>query len=207
MAITARVQSQYFKKNRGLIRLAPNQDPTLRTKRAGTPWTLEEHDRFLEALERYPSGPWKSIAAHIGTRTTRQTMTHAQKYREKISRRQKAKAVESPAIKPEFVQAETTRQDMSALELPPTARLNVDVPVKHEREVTISHNQFDAQICDLDLDVDVITLLETFEPLEMLPTFEPLNPVVSFCPPTSLNDTIYWGISSSDNPFQQCIPL
>ncbi|KAG6616574.1 Myb domain-contaning protein [Phytophthora cinnamomi] len=50
-------------------------------------WTTDEHDRFLEALELYPSGPWRVIADHVGTRTTRQTMTHAQKYRQKIERR------------------------------------------------------------------------------------------------------------------------
>ncbi|GMF58059.1 unnamed protein product [Phytophthora fragariaefolia] len=50
-------------------------------------WTTDEHDRFLKALELYPSGPWKVIADHVGTRTTRQTMTHAQKYRQKIERR------------------------------------------------------------------------------------------------------------------------
>ncbi|KUF96589.1 hypothetical protein AM588_10006254 [Phytophthora nicotianae] len=49
-------------------------------------WTQEEHEKFLEAMEKYPAGPWKVIAAFIGTKTTRQTMTHAQKYRQKISR-------------------------------------------------------------------------------------------------------------------------
>ncbi|KAE8890536.1 hypothetical protein PF005_g27248 [Phytophthora fragariae] len=28
-------------------------------------WTTDEHDRFLEALEIYPSGPWKVIAEHV----------------------------------------------------------------------------------------------------------------------------------------------
>lgn len=103
MTITPRVQSQYFQRDQELIRLAPNQDQarSLPTKRAGTPWTLEEHELFLEALECYPSGPWKTIAAHIGTRTTRQTMTHAQKYREKIARRRKAEAAASPTNKSE----------------------------------------------------------------------------------------------------------
>ena len=50
-------------------------------------WTNQEHDRFLEAMELHPSGPWKLIAAHVGTKTARQTITHAQKYREKIARR------------------------------------------------------------------------------------------------------------------------
>ncbi|KAG7375889.1 hypothetical protein PHYPSEUDO_014916 [Phytophthora pseudosyringae] len=44
-------------------------------------WTQEEHEKFLEAMEKYPAGPWKVIAAFIGTKTTRQIMTHAQKYR------------------------------------------------------------------------------------------------------------------------------
>jgi hypothetical protein len=34
----------------------------------------------------YPRGPWKAIAAVVATKTTRQTMTHAQKYRQKIQR-------------------------------------------------------------------------------------------------------------------------
>ncbi|KAF1772707.1 Myb domain [Phytophthora cactorum] len=50
-------------------------------------WTPEEHERFLEAVELYPSGPWKKIAHHIGSRTPRQVMTHAQKYRQRIKRR------------------------------------------------------------------------------------------------------------------------
>ncbi|KAL4160897.1 hypothetical protein PRNP1_001455 [Phytophthora ramorum] len=52
-------------------------------------WTKEEHERFLAALEKFPAGPWKKVADFIGTKTPRQTMTHAQKYRQKISRRQR----------------------------------------------------------------------------------------------------------------------
>jgi SHAQKYF class myb-like DNA-binding protein len=52
-------------------------------------WTKEEHDRFLAALEKFPAGPWKKVADFIGTKTPRQTMTHAQKYRQKIHRRQR----------------------------------------------------------------------------------------------------------------------
>lgn len=52
-------------------------------------WTANEHERFLEALELYPHGPWKLVAAYIGTRSTRQAMTHAQKYRQKLERRRR----------------------------------------------------------------------------------------------------------------------
>ncbi len=50
-------------------------------------WTREEHKRFLEATKIYVNGPWKLVAEYIGTRTVRQTMTHAQKYRQKTARR------------------------------------------------------------------------------------------------------------------------
>lgn len=52
-------------------------------------WTPGEHARFLEAVELYPHGPWKLVAAYIGTRSTRQAMTHAQKYRQKLERRRR----------------------------------------------------------------------------------------------------------------------
>ncbi|GAB9467984.1 Myb-like dna-binding protein [Globisporangium polare] len=58
----------------------------------GTPWTEDEHERFLVGLELFPSGPWKSIANCVGTRTARQTMSHAQKYRQKLRRHQKPPA-------------------------------------------------------------------------------------------------------------------
>jgi SHAQKYF class myb-like DNA-binding protein len=49
-------------------------------------WQEDEHQRFLEALKRYPRGPWAEIALIVGTRSPRQVQTHAQKYYEKIER-------------------------------------------------------------------------------------------------------------------------
>ncbi|KAF4032452.1 Myb-like DNA-binding domain [Phytophthora infestans] len=60
---------------------------TLSTKRAVGVWSSAEHDRFLEALKKFPQGPWKAITEYIGTRSVRQVQTHAQKYQEKVSRR------------------------------------------------------------------------------------------------------------------------
>lgn len=62
-------------------------------RRSGIPWSTEEHDRFLDGLEIFPTGPWKAIAEYVGTRTPRQTMTHAQKYRQKIERSQRVNQV------------------------------------------------------------------------------------------------------------------
>ncbi|KAJ0395604.1 hypothetical protein P43SY_006105 [Pythium insidiosum] len=50
-------------------------------------WSVEEHDRFLDAMKRYPRGPWKRIADFVGTRSIRQVQSHAQKYQEKVLRR------------------------------------------------------------------------------------------------------------------------
>eukprot|EP00644_Phytophthora_capsici_P009166 jgi/Phyca11/541423/estExt2_Genewise1Plus.C_PHYCAscaffold_60762 len=195
MAITARIKRQYFQQGQRLIRLAPNQDHSLPTRRAGTPWTPEEHDRFLEAFERYPSGPWKAIAAHIGTRTTRQTMTHAQKYREKIARRQKGKEVAREARA--AVKTDILRHS-------PMQEHSVN-PAKKQK---VQEEEKPSQFMELELDESVITLLETFEPLEMLPGLESLSTVHvadTWCTTNIQFGHIEW--LNTDSPFQQCIPL
>lgn len=57
----------------------------------GLPWTEEEHARFILGLEQFPEGPWRRIAEVVGSRNARQTMSHAQKYRMKIQRRERKK--------------------------------------------------------------------------------------------------------------------
>lgn len=52
-------------------------------------WTEDEHDRFMVAIKIYPNGPWRLVADYVGTRNARQTMTHAQKYKQKLARRQR----------------------------------------------------------------------------------------------------------------------
>lgn len=49
-------------------------------------WTAEESQLFWMALIQYPQGPWTSIAEFIGTKSTRQAMTHGQKLRQKLKR-------------------------------------------------------------------------------------------------------------------------
>ncbi|KDO20730.1 hypothetical protein SPRG_13312 [Saprolegnia parasitica CBS 223.65] len=53
-------------------------------------WSRDEHERFLVAIQKYPRGPWKKVADLVGTRTVRQTQTHAQKFREKLVRHERA---------------------------------------------------------------------------------------------------------------------
>ncbi|KAF1315176.1 Myb-like dna-binding protein, partial [Globisporangium splendens] len=63
-----------------------NQQQQPRQRAKGI-WSTEEHDRFLDALKKYPLGPWKTITDHVGSRSIRQVQTHAQKYQEKVLRR------------------------------------------------------------------------------------------------------------------------
>ncbi|KAF4131730.1 Myb-like DNA-binding domain [Phytophthora infestans] len=49
-------------------------------------WSPAEQRRFWEAIQRFPQGPWTAIAAYVGSKSTRQAMTHAQKLRQKLSR-------------------------------------------------------------------------------------------------------------------------
>jgi SHAQKYF class myb-like DNA-binding protein len=87
-------------------------------------WTLEEHQRFLLGLELFRHGPWKEVANVVGTKTTRQTMTHAQKYRQKIVRRQRlAEAIEgmTQAAIPPLPPIETLAQSPTErVSLPPS---------------------------------------------------------------------------------------
>lgn len=99
MTITKRVQGelveavapadskllQKLRKSSSALRAA-QRAKTPAEKNKGKAWTPEEHQRFLVALDVFPSGPWKAIADYVGTKDSRQTMTHAQKYRQKHER-------------------------------------------------------------------------------------------------------------------------
>ena len=59
---------------------AQNNASTLETGR----WSSEEHSRFLDGLEIYGRRKWQKIAELVGTRTTIQVRSHAQKYFKKL---------------------------------------------------------------------------------------------------------------------------
>lgn len=49
-------------------------------------WTHDEHIRFIEALRLYGKD-WNKVQDHIGTRTSAQTRSHAQKYFNKLCKK------------------------------------------------------------------------------------------------------------------------
>ncbi|XP_054816941.1 transcription factor DIVARICATA-like [Prosopis cineraria] len=56
-----------------------------RERRKGIPWTKTEHEMFLQGLERFGRGDWKSISRFLVTsKTPTQVASHAQKYFKKL---------------------------------------------------------------------------------------------------------------------------
>ena len=49
-------------------------------------WTDEEHLKFLEALKLYGKN-WNKVHRYVGSRTSAQTRSHAQKYFNKLSKK------------------------------------------------------------------------------------------------------------------------
>lgn len=49
-------------------------------------WTAQEHQRFLEALKVHGQKDFKSIASFVGSRSSTQVKTHAQKYFQKLAK-------------------------------------------------------------------------------------------------------------------------
>uniref|UniRef100_K3WND4 Uncharacterized protein n=1 Tax=Globisporangium ultimum (strain ATCC 200006 / CBS 805.95 / DAOM BR144) TaxID=431595 RepID=K3WND4_GLOUD len=81
----ARYSAFSFSSSSSMVNQQPQQQQP--RQRAKGIWSTEEHDRFLDALKKYPLGPWKTITDHVGSRSIRQVQTHAQKYQEKVLRR------------------------------------------------------------------------------------------------------------------------
>lgn len=54
-------------------------------------WSKDEHERFLEALEKFGKKDVKSISAYVGTRSPTQVRTHSQKYFLKLKRESERK--------------------------------------------------------------------------------------------------------------------
>uniref|UniRef100_K3WD11 Uncharacterized protein n=1 Tax=Globisporangium ultimum (strain ATCC 200006 / CBS 805.95 / DAOM BR144) TaxID=431595 RepID=K3WD11_GLOUD len=182
MAISADVKNQLFRQSSSsneekLIRLPHESDDPASSSSSspaassefssnGKAWTREEHERFLEGLELFPSGPWKEVAAYVGTRTTRQTMTHAQKYREKIARRKRglrgscASQRATLQVRKEMVQQQPAKTSVAAtktktVQQVQTSPMAVDSVIKSEQRTLEDPLDFDGCFMDLDCELQV----------------------------------------------------
>ncbi|KAL3656377.1 hypothetical protein V7S43_018751 [Phytophthora oleae] len=81
-------------------------------------WTPHERQLFWAALDRFPRGPWTVIAESIGTKSTRQAMTHGQKLRQKL-KRWFSRLHRNP----------TARSLMNGVAVTPTSSINVTTKV------------------------------------------------------------------------------
>ncbi|KAJ3680409.1 hypothetical protein LUZ60_016687 [Juncus effusus] len=62
-------------------------------------WTEDEHKKFLEALQLHGRN-WRRIEEHIGTKTTIQIRSHAQKFFSKVTRESNNESIQIPPPRP-----------------------------------------------------------------------------------------------------------
>lgn len=77
--------------------LVTSDDDKLTAEEKTGRWSEVEHKLFLQGLEQYGK-QWKTISTMIGTRTVVQVRTHAQKFFQKLERKNKPKVPSVPIL-------------------------------------------------------------------------------------------------------------
>ena len=76
-------------------------------------WTTEEHDKFLHALQLYGI-EWKKVQEYVGTRTSTQARSHAQKFFYKLDKNTDV----IPSVKGELTKSPKKKPKVSLSEHP-----------------------------------------------------------------------------------------
>ena len=87
-------------------------------------WTPEEQKKFLHALQYRPNISWAEIAVLVGTRSSRQVRTHAQKHYEKMERWSKKREKVLRDIQGENISTVRQRKKFSSSETDTAATLS-----------------------------------------------------------------------------------
>lgn len=75
-------------------------------------WTRDEHFRFLEALKLFGK-EWKNVQQHVGTRSSTQARSHAQKFFVKLQKKNKTLEQFVKALDLSNIQKSLVDQDVS----------------------------------------------------------------------------------------------
>ncbi|ETP20242.1 hypothetical protein F441_06014 [Phytophthora nicotianae CJ01A1] len=128
-------------------------------------WGCDEHERYCEALEMYRYGSWKQIAAHVGSRTERQVLSHAQSIR---ARKRKDEERQASAISSRLSLLEarkSTPEELLAASMKGPLSVNLPSFVNHRSDVvdaSVDTAFTDLPPWDLSFDLD-LSLTEEFE--------------------------------------------
>ncbi|GAB9476278.1 Myb-like dna-binding protein [Globisporangium polare] len=134
-------------------------------------WSETEHEQFLDAMKMFPKGPWRAIAAFVGTRSIKQVQTHAQKYQQKIKRRQRGlRKQKKKLVRPEHrVDALASGRIIRSKSAPVASSPRSPTGFMHSRN-SFTRMLTDAMVIDLlsldnEKDFGLVMLLEGLEPI------------------------------------------
>ncbi|KAF4132954.1 Myb-like DNA-binding domain [Phytophthora infestans] len=115
-------------------------------KKSGT-WSRDEHERYCEALGMYRYGSWKQIADHVGSRTERQVLSHAQsiRARKKKDEQRKASTIASRLSLLETRKATPEELLAASMEVP----VSVSLPSFVDHRAVVMDTSADTSITDL----------------------------------------------------------
>ncbi|DAZ99979.1 TPA: hypothetical protein N0F65_001983 [Lagenidium giganteum] len=139
-------------------------------------------------MKMYPTGPWRAIAACIGTRLIKQVQTHAQKYQQKLFRRQRGLRKQKRKfqrlehrvdhgttgsiikVKEPLVSDASASPSASTMMSSPTSCYSSSTSISPRKQPASMSLAFDAAFDPTTLDcIDVTKLLDGVEPLPFTP--------------------------------------